>query len=111
MSRKLEIISLPLGFVSIMTLAALSICRMMAFYPIFDMHGKVSSYKTSIKIVCATWLYSLTLTLPPIFGWGRYVPELSGLGYVSAHKNVITKVKFREIYTIITELVLLLSHF
>ena len=62
------------------TLTVLSVCRMGAFFPVFGMDGKVSSFKTAIQIMSAIWLYSLILSLPPLFGWGRYVPELSGLG-------------------------------
>ena len=69
-----------LGFVSMMTLTVLSICRMAAFFPFYGIDGKVSSYRSSLKLVSVTWLYSLTLSVPPIFGWGKYVPELSGLG-------------------------------
>ena len=63
-----------------MTLTVLSICRMAAFFPVYGIDGKVSSYRSSLKLVSVTWLYSFTLSLPPIFGWGKYVPELSGLG-------------------------------
>ena len=63
-----------------MTLAVLSICRMAAFYPVHGIDGKISSFKASLKIISTAWLYSLILSLPPLFGWGKYVPELSGLG-------------------------------
>ena len=63
-----------------MTLTVLSICRMAAFFPICGIDGKVTSFKISLKIVSTSWLYSLALSLPPVFGWGKYVPELSGLG-------------------------------
>ena len=63
-----------------LTLTVLSVCRMGAFFPLCGMDGKVSSYKTATKLLSAIWLYSLILALPPLFGWGRYVPELSGLG-------------------------------
>ena len=38
------------------------------------------SFHTTTKILRLIWLYALALSLPPLFGWGRYVPELSGLG-------------------------------
>ena len=63
-----------------LTLMVLSVCRMAAFAPIFGVDGKISSFTTAIKVISAIWIYSLALALPPIFGWGRYVPELSGLG-------------------------------
>ena len=63
-----------------LTLCALSISRMGSFVPICCLDGKVSSFSTCRKIITAIWLYSLVLSLPPVFGWGSYVPELSGLG-------------------------------
>ena len=68
------------GFVSMLTLCALSISRMGSFVPICGLDGKISSFSTCRKIITAIWLYSLVLSLPPVFGWGSYVPELSGLG-------------------------------
>ena len=67
------------GFTSMFTLCALSVCR---YGRIF--HGNitetVSSFHVATAIICFVWLYSLCLSIPPLFGWGRYVPELSGLG-------------------------------
>ena len=68
------------GFVSLLTLTGLSVCRMAAFVPIRGWDGKLSSFQSSVKFITFVWVYSLTLALPPLFGWGRYVPELSGLG-------------------------------
>ena len=73
-------INVILGFVSLLTLTALSVCRMAAFVPIYGWDGKISSFKSAVKVITLLWAYSLALALPPLFGWGRYVPELSGLG-------------------------------
>ena len=64
-----------------MTLSALSLNRMMCFVNIGDCDGKISSYVSATKIISCVWLYSMALSLPPVFGWGRYLPEISGLGY------------------------------
>ena len=66
-------------FVSMLTLCALSVCRYGGIFQSGNFAENVNSYKTATKIVCLIWLYSLALTLPPLFGWGRYVPELSGV--------------------------------
>ena len=63
-----------------LTLCTLSIGRMASFYNIGPLNGKVTKYYTALKIVLSIWAYSLALSLPPLAGWGRYVPELSGLG-------------------------------
>ena len=65
-----------------MTLSALSLNRMMCFVNIGNFDGKLSSYMSATKIICFVWLYSLALSLPPVIGWGRYLPEISGLGYI-----------------------------
>lgn len=33
-------------------------------------------------MVILIWTYSLALTTPPIFGWGRYVVEVPNIRYV-----------------------------
>ena len=63
-----------------LTLAALSLNRMLAFIPLCNFDGKITSFAAAAKIVCLIWLYALALSLPPVFGWGRYLPEISGLG-------------------------------
>jgi hypothetical protein len=52
------------------------------FFNIGPMNGKVNTFWAATKIVLSIWVYSLALSLPPLLGWGRYVPELSGLGLV-----------------------------
>ena len=68
------------GFVSMLTLCALSVCRYGSIFRYGNIAENVHSYKTSSKILSLIWLYSFALTLPPLCGWGRYVPELSGVG-------------------------------
>ena len=69
-----------LGFASMMTLCVLSVARMKNFLYAGRISGKVSSYQEAFKIITIVWLLSLVLTLPPLLGWGRYIPEFSGLG-------------------------------
>ena len=69
-----------LGFASMITLCVLSICRLSSFLHFRRIEGKISSFSTALKISSAILLYSLSLALPPLFGWGRYTPEVSGLG-------------------------------
>ena len=63
-----------------LTLCSLSICRLGIFFRFGPVNGKISSFDTSAKIIGLVWSYALSLSLPPLFGWGRYVPEISGLG-------------------------------
>ena len=63
-----------------LTLCTLSIGRMASFYNIGPLNGKVTNYCRAMKIIFSIWAYSLALSLPPILGWGRYVPEIAGLG-------------------------------
>ena len=64
------------------TLCVLSLCRLSTFVRSHRIDGKISSFATAFKITTAIWIYSLALSMPPLFGWGRYIPEVSGLGYV-----------------------------
>ena len=67
------------GFVSITSLCVLSVCRFGSIFRFGNTSENVSSHGQAAKIILGIWLYSLGLSLPPLFGWGRYVPELSGL--------------------------------
>ena len=62
------------------TLCSLSLCRLGNFFRVGPLNGKVSSFQTAAKILVVVWLCALSLSLPPLIGWGRYVPEMSGLG-------------------------------
>lgn len=37
--------------------------------------------KTAIVSVAGIWIYSLSLTLPPLLGWGDYVNEAANIRY------------------------------
>ena len=67
------------GFVSMLTLCVLSVCRIGSIFRFGNNTENVASFKTALKTICVIWLYSFSLSLPPLFGWGRYVPEISGL--------------------------------
>ena len=71
------------GFVSMLTLCVLSVLGYGSVSRYEKRKGRDSSKdtdSTTIIIIILIWLYALALSLPPIFGWGRYVPEISGLG-------------------------------
>ena len=68
------------GLVSILTLCLLSV---VGYGYILRFPKKMDgdlSFCTISKLILFIWIYALTLSLPPAFGWGRYVPELSGIG-------------------------------
>ena len=70
------------GFVSILTICTLSICRYESILQFDKSFEKVTSNKKSLLIISFIWIYSLIISIPPLLGWGRYVPEISGLGCV-----------------------------
>ncbi|XP_022246356.1 rhodopsin-like, partial [Limulus polyphemus] len=55
------------------------------------------SPRRSIFIVICTWLYSLSLCLPPFFGWSRYVLEPPG---ISCSVDWMTETKNNKSYII-----------
>eukprot|EP00095_Tigriopus_kingsejongensis_P002849 snap_masked-scaffold442_size170051-processed-gene-0.6 protein:Tk02849 transcript:snap_masked-scaffold442_size170051-processed-gene-0.6-mRNA-1 annotation:"hypothetical protein TcasGA2_TC007259" len=75
------------GTVSICTLATLSVQRYMTL--LCPERFKISSYSTSGFMVVSIWLYTFTVSVPPFFGWGEFVPETSGLTYVTPAVVVI----------------------
>ena len=68
------------GFVSMLTLCVLSVCRLSSFLHAGFMNGNIPTNSVAIKLIFTIWLYAFSLSSPPIFGWGRYAPEISGLG-------------------------------
>ena len=78
------------------TLCVLSICRLSSFIRSHRFDGKISSFSTAFKITAAIWIYSLSLSVPPLFGWGRYIPEVSGLGYVEVILHFLVDIIFHE---------------
>ena len=68
------------AFVSILTICVLSVLGYGSVFRLSDKIGKGQSLSNVTRIIGVLWLYALFLTLPPLFGWGMYVPELSGLG-------------------------------
>ena len=68
------------GFTSILTLCALSICRYGRVFHFGNITETVSSFHVATAIISFIWVYSFCLSIPPLFGWGRYIPEISGLG-------------------------------
>ena len=63
-----------------MTLCVLSVIRLGSFYPFGCINGKITSYYTTGKIIFVIWIWALIISVPPLFSWGNYVPEISGLG-------------------------------
>ena len=68
------------GFTSMLTLCALSVCRYGRIFHFSNITETVSSFHVATAIISFIWVYSLCLSMPPLFGWGRYIPEISGLG-------------------------------
>ena len=83
------------------TLCVLSICRLSSFIRSHRFDGKISSFSTAFKITAAIWIYSLSLSVPPLFGWGRYIPEVSGLGYVEAILQSSLDIIFHKFYYVL----------
>ena len=63
-----------------MTLAVLSLQRLLTLAN--PEHYKITSYKKSFLIITGIWLYTLCISIPPFFGFGKFVPETSGMTWV-----------------------------
>ena len=63
-----------------LTLCALSVCRLGNFFNFGPVNGRITTFPTAGKILIVIWMYASCLSLPPLLGWGRYVPEISGMG-------------------------------
>lgn len=65
------------GEASIVSLAVLSVERCLTIRS--PKKYKITSYRTSARIIWMVWLYSLCFSIPPFLGFGKYVPETSGM--------------------------------
>ncbi|VEN40981.1 unnamed protein product, partial [Callosobruchus maculatus] len=66
-----------LGISSITTLTVLAFERYLIVSRPFRNHGL--NRKEAIYLVLGIWIYSLILTSPPLFGWGKYVNEAANI--------------------------------
>lgn len=62
------------GLMSINTMVAIAIDRYYAIAKPLQV-AKNMSRKKSFFMIVAVWLWSLLSAVPPVFGWGRYIPE------------------------------------
>lgn len=62
------------GLMSIITLAAISIDR---YYNIAEplKAAKNMTKRKAFMMIIVVWIWSLVWSVPPIFGWGAYIPE------------------------------------
>lgn len=58
---------------SVGSLVALAIERYTVCYYFADKHMRI---RTKYYIIGGTWIYGLLMTVPPLFGWGRYVQDI-----------------------------------
>ena len=50
-----------------------------------------SGMKTSVNaMILFSWMWGLILALPPLFGWGSYKPEVSGMSCAPSWTKVMT---------------------
>lgn len=74
------VLLLPAGITSIGTLSVLALERYLIISRPVN-HGPLTR-RTALLLVLAVWLYSFTLTFPPLVGWGEYGPEAANLRWV-----------------------------
>ena len=46
-------------------------------------------HREAVVIIFIIWIYSLAVTLPPLFGWGRYGLEAAHIRYARCPKSEI----------------------
>ena len=44
--------------------------------------GMLNSRQTTVMLVLVSWIISLVLAIPPLIGWGQYLPESAGIRQV-----------------------------
>ena len=65
---------------SVYTLMVLSIIRcIIVCYPT---KASFISKRISTLSIIIVWVFAIIITIPPLIGWGEFVPESTGLTYV-----------------------------
>ena len=67
------------AFASSATICALSVFRYGSIFHYGNFEENVPSVRAAMKVIVGVWMYAMALSLPPLFGWGRYTPDQSGL--------------------------------
>ncbi|XP_060565088.1 rhodopsin, GQ-coupled-like [Ruditapes philippinarum] len=89
------------GLMSINTMVAIAIDR---YYAIArPLHvAKFMTRKRAFLMIVTVWIWSFASATPPIFGWGRYIPEGFGTSctydYLTRTNNNITFIFFMYIF-------------
>lgn len=65
------------GISSITTLTVLSFERYIMISRSFSRHNL--THRGALSLIACIWIYSLVLTTPPLFGWGKYVNEAANI--------------------------------
>ena len=80
-----SIVFIITGMLCIYSLTALSVQRCMLLrYPTSNLQNTYSCTKVAIGII---WLMASIIAIPPLLGWSEYVPEESGLRYVTRYTD------------------------
>ena len=81
-----------LGIASITTLSILALWRCsMVVIPLKKWN---MGHREAVVIIIVIWIYSLAVTLPPLFGWGRYGLEAAHIRYARCPKSEIRLLVF-----------------
>ena len=67
------------AFASAATICALSVFRYGSIFHYGNFEENVPTVRAAMKIIVLVWMYAMSLSLPPLFGWGSYTPDRSGL--------------------------------
>lgn len=62
------------GFASINAVAFIAFDRFFVIAYPFDAMKKMTKKRAALQILFL-WIYSIAWALPPLFGWGAYIPE------------------------------------
>ena len=53
--------------------------------------GRVAEQLSSYIVIFIVWIMSLSIALPPLFGWSYYAPEDNGIRSEFIHDDIIIK--------------------
>jgi hypothetical protein len=45
----------------------------------FNLKGRLNSRVVVYCLIVLSWVWSIIISLPPLFGWSKFVPESNGM--------------------------------
>jgi hypothetical protein len=68
----------------------------------FLMHVTTVTFSSAVVPLLIIWILALAIAVPPLFHWGNYIPEVSGIRYVALKKIIFLNNYYYQLKNLLT---------